>query len=92
MTYTQKLIDQHLGKHPNFQKPKPPKGKQSDAHVAIVHYAGTVRYNVTNFLEKNKDPLNDSAVRVLKTNSQGNQLMRDIWDDYVTQVDGHIQY
>ena len=23
-----KLNDQHLGKHPNFQKPKPPKGKQ----------------------------------------------------------------
>ena len=28
MTYVQKLNDQHLGKHPNFQKPKPPKGKQ----------------------------------------------------------------
>ena len=28
MTYVDKLNDQHLGKHPNFQKPKPPKGKQ----------------------------------------------------------------
>ena len=27
-TLAQKLNDQHLGKHPNFQKPKPPKGKQ----------------------------------------------------------------
>ncbi|KAE9548564.1 hypothetical protein FO519_008223, partial [Halicephalobus sp. NKZ332] len=84
MTYVQKLNDQHLGKHPNFQKPKPPKGKQAEAHFAIVHYAGTVRYNANNFLEKNKDPLNDTAVSVLKT-SQGNQLMLDIWFDYVTQ-------
>jgi myosin protein heavy chain len=42
MTLAQKLNDQHLGKHPNFQKPKPPKGKQAEAHLAIVHYAGTV--------------------------------------------------
>lgn len=84
MTYVQKLNDQHLGKHPNFQKPKPPKGKQAEAHFAIVHYAGTVRYNATNFLEKNKDPLNDSAVAVLKAGN-GNQLMLDIWSDYVTQ-------
>jgi myosin heavy chain 6/7 len=84
MTYVQKLTDQHLGKHPNFQRPKPPKGKQVEAHMAVVHYAGTVCYNVTNFLEKNKDPLNDSAVAVLK-NSHGNRLMLEIWDDYVTQ-------
>jgi myosin heavy chain 6/7 len=84
MTYVQKLNDQHLGKHPNFQKPKPPKGKQAEAHFAIVHYAGTVRYNANNFLEKNKDPLNDSAVSVLK-GAHGNQLQLDIWFDYVTQ-------
>jgi myosin heavy chain 6/7 len=84
MTYVQKLNDQHLGKHPNFQKPKPPKGKQAEAHFAIVHYAGTVRYNANNFLEKNKDPLNDSAVSVLKA-AHGNQIMLDIWYDYVTQ-------
>ena len=28
LTYAQKLNDQYLGKHPNFEKPKPPKGKQ----------------------------------------------------------------
>ena len=32
-TYAQKLNDQHHGKHPNFQKPRPPKGKQvSSSH------------------------------------------------------------
>ncbi|KJH43074.1 myosin head [Dictyocaulus viviparus] len=85
MTYVQKLNDQHLGKHPNFQKPKPPKGKQAEAHFAVVHYAGTVRYNATNFLEKNKDPLNDSAVALLKTHSHGCKLMLEIWADYQTQ-------
>ncbi|CAI4225176.1 unnamed protein product [Auanema sp. JU1783] len=84
MTYVQKLLDQHLGKHPNFQKPKPPKGKQAEAHFAIVHYAGTVRYNGTNFLEKNKDPLNDTAVALLK-HGEGVKLMLDIWEDYQTQ-------
>ncbi|KAK5972438.1 MYOsin heavy chain structural protein, partial [Trichostrongylus colubriformis] len=86
MTLASKLNDQHLGKHPNFQKPRPPKGKQSEAHLAIVHYAGTVRYNVKGWLEKNKDPLNDTAVSVLKANT-GNQLMSDLWSDYSTQED-----
>jgi myosin heavy chain 6/7 len=43
-----------------------------------------VRYNANNFLEKNKDPLNDSAVSVLKS-AKDNQLMLDIFEDYVTQ-------
>nr|CRZ24364.1 BMA-MYO-5 [Brugia malayi] len=85
-TLAQKVNDQHLGKHPNFQKPKPPKGKQASAHLAIVHYAGTVRYNVTDWLEKNKDPLNDTAVGVLKANA-GMVLMTQIWEDYKTQED-----
>nr|CAD2177195.1 unnamed protein product [Meloidogyne enterolobii] len=84
LTYAQKLGDQHLGKHPNFEKPKPPKGKQGEAHFAMRHYAGTVRYNVTNWLEKNKDPLNDTLVSVMK-NAKGNQLIIDIWADYQTQ-------
>ncbi|KJH45354.1 myosin head [Dictyocaulus viviparus] len=86
ITLALKLNDQHLGKHPNFQKPRPPKGKQAEAHLAIVHYAGTVRYNVTGWLEKNKDPLNDTAVTVLKAN-KGNQLLSDLWADYNTQED-----
>uniref|UniRef100_A0AAF5PU14 Myosin motor domain-containing protein n=1 Tax=Wuchereria bancrofti TaxID=6293 RepID=A0AAF5PU14_WUCBA len=85
-TLAQKVNDQHLGKHPNFQKPKPPKGKQANAHLAIVHYAGTVRYNVTDWLEKNKDPLNDTVVGVLKANA-GMVLMTQIWEDYKTQED-----
>ncbi|VDD93269.1 unnamed protein product, partial [Enterobius vermicularis] len=84
MTLAQKLNEQHLGKHPNFEKPKPPKGKQAEAHFAMRHYAGLVRYNVTNWLEKNKDPLNDTVAACLKE-SKGNKLLNEIWADYVTQ-------
>ncbi|MFH4981152.1 hypothetical protein AB6A40_007861 [Gnathostoma spinigerum] len=84
LTLAEKLNEQHLGKHPNFEKPKPPKGKQSEAHFAMRHYAGTVRYNVTNWLEKNKDPLNDTVVSVMK-GSNDNDLLKEIWADYVTQ-------
>uniref|UniRef100_A0A914CP08 Myosin heavy chain n=1 Tax=Acrobeloides nanus TaxID=290746 RepID=A0A914CP08_9BILA len=66
------------------KKPKPPKGKQAEAHIAMKHYAGTVRYNCINWLEKNKDPLNDTVVQVMK-GSKTNQLLLDVWADYVTQ-------
>uniref|UniRef100_A0A183U179 Myosin motor domain-containing protein n=1 Tax=Toxocara canis TaxID=6265 RepID=A0A183U179_TOXCA len=83
-TLAQKLNEQHLGKHPNFEKPKPPKGKQAEAHFAMRHYAGLVRYNVMNWLEKNKDPLNDTVAACLKA-SKGNALLNEIWADYMTQ-------
>ncbi|XP_031429667.1 myosin heavy chain, fast skeletal muscle-like [Clupea harengus] len=62
-TFKNKLYDQHLGKTNAFQKPKPAKGK-AEAHFSLVHYAGTVDYNVTGWLDKNKDPLNDSVVQL----------------------------
>lgn len=43
-TFEEKLNNNHLGKSPNFLKPKPPKPGQQAAHFAIGHYAGNVRY------------------------------------------------
>ncbi|XP_067308333.1 myosin heavy chain, fast skeletal muscle-like [Pseudorasbora parva] len=68
MTFKNKLHDQHLGKTPSFQKPKPAKGK-AEAHFSLVHYAGTVDYNITGWLDKNKDPLNDSVVQLYQKSS-----------------------
>ncbi|MEQ2205991.1 hypothetical protein XENOCAPTIV_020369, partial [Xenoophorus captivus] len=62
-TFKNKLVDQHLGKTKAFEKPKPGKGK-AEAHFSLVHYAGTVDYNITGWLDKNKDPLNDSVVQL----------------------------
>lgn len=41
-TFEEKLNNNHLGKSPNFLKPKPPKPGQQAAHFAIGHYAGNV--------------------------------------------------
>ncbi|XP_072414388.1 myosin-1B-like [Chiloscyllium punctatum] len=68
LTFKNKLYDQHLGKSKNFQKPKPAKGK-AEAHFALVHYAGTVDYNVTGWLEKNKDPLNETVIGLYQKSS-----------------------
>uniref|UniRef100_A0A8C0JUD7 Myosin heavy chain 4 n=1 Tax=Canis lupus dingo TaxID=286419 RepID=A0A8C0JUD7_CANLU len=60
-SFKNKLYEQHLGKSNNFQKPKPAKGK-AEAHFSLVHYAGTVDYNIAGWLDKNKDPLNETVV------------------------------
>nr|XP_053645280.1 myosin heavy chain, muscle-like [Cherax quadricarinatus] len=65
-SFQEKLNANHLGKSSVFIKPKPPKAGQVEGHFAIVHYAGTVTYNLTGWLEKNKDPLNDTVVDLLK--------------------------
>ena len=62
-TFKNKLYDQHLGKTKAFEKPKPAKGKV-EAHFSLVHYAGTVDYNITGWLVKNMDPLNDSVCQL----------------------------
>uniref|UniRef100_A0A3Q3IHD1 Myosin heavy chain, fast skeletal muscle-like n=1 Tax=Monopterus albus TaxID=43700 RepID=A0A3Q3IHD1_MONAL len=68
MTFKNKLYDQHLGKSAPFQKPRIGKGK-AEAHFSLVHYAGTVDYNVVGWLDKNKDPLNDSVVQLYQKSS-----------------------
>ncbi|XP_028310620.1 myosin-4-like isoform X2 [Gouania willdenowi] len=67
-SFKNKLYDQHLGKNSIFQKPKPSKGK-TEAHFSLVHYAGTVDYNISGWLEKNKDPLNDTVVQLYQKSS-----------------------
>jgi myosin protein heavy chain len=67
-SFKNKLYDQHLGKNRAFEKPKPGKGK-AEAHFSLVHYAGTVDYNVTGWLDKNKDPLNDSVIGLYQKSS-----------------------
>ena len=53
--FLHKALAKHA-KHPNLEKPSP---KQLDSQLCfnIKHYAATVAYNVTNFVEKNRDTL-----------------------------------
>ena len=64
MTYKDKLMKQHLGKSTAFGKVK--KQGKFEAHFELYHYAGTVQYNVVDWLTKNKDPLNGSVVSLYK--------------------------
>merc|ERR1719342_875966 len=66
-TFCEKLHTNLLGKWPNFAKPNP--RPDPDAHFAVIHYAATVSYNLTGWLEKNKDPLNDTIVEMIKNGS-----------------------
>merc|ERR1711922_110750 len=80
-TFQQKLMDNMLGKFPNFAKPNP--RPDPDAHFAVLHYAATVSYNLTGWLEKNKDPLNDTIVEMIKNGS--NALMVKCFADHPGQ-------
>nr|UEK51607.1 MHC muscle-like protein 2 [Parasacculina yatsui] len=82
-TFEDKLKSNHLGKSALFQKPKPPKAGQTEAHFAIAHYAGMVAYNLSGWLEKNKDPLNDTVVDQFKKGS--NKLLVEIFADHPGQ-------
>merc|ERR1719361_16246 len=76
-TLEDKIKTGHLGKSAPFAKPQSKTDK--NAHFACIHYAGTVSYNVTGWLEKNKDPVNDTVVDVLKRST--NNLLVFLWRD-----------
>merc|ERR1712150_162105 len=80
-SFEDKIKAQHLGKSGNMAKAK--SSTDPNAHFAIIHYAGTVSYNVTGWLEKNKDPVNDTVVDVLKRGSC--ELMKLLWSDHPGQ-------
>merc|ERR1712142_1179286 len=65
-TYLEKMMNKHLGKHDSFVKPKPPKKGAPEAHFALNHYAGCVAYNVTGWLFKNKDPVNEAVINMMQ--------------------------
>merc|ERR1711963_1088890 len=80
-SFEEKLKAGLLGKCAPFAKPQSKTDK--NAHFAVIHYAGTVSYNVTGWLEKNKDPVNDTVVDILKRSS--NNLLVHLWRDHPGQ-------
>ncbi|XP_075345588.1 myosin-7-like [Mycteria americana] len=79
MTFKAKLFDNHLGKSANFGKPRNVKGKP-EAHFSLVHYAGTVDYNILGWLEKNKDPLNETVVGLYQKSAL--KLLANLFANY----------
>ncbi|XP_068124560.1 myosin-15 [Hyperolius riggenbachi] len=82
MTFKAKLYDNHLGKSPNFQKPRPDKKRKYEAHFELGHYAGVVPYNIVGWLEKNKDPLNETVVGLFQKSS--NKLLACLFENYIS--------
>ncbi|XP_058022893.1 myosin-3 [Ahaetulla prasina] len=83
-SFKNKLYDQHLGKSANFQKPKIVKGK-AEAHFSLVHYAGIVDYNIGGWLEKNKDPLNETVVGLYQKSSI--KILANLYATFSSQDD-----
>uniref|UniRef100_A0A452IZJ3 Myosin motor domain-containing protein n=1 Tax=Gopherus agassizii TaxID=38772 RepID=A0A452IZJ3_9SAUR len=86
MSFKAKLYDNHIGKSPNFQKPRPDKKRKYEAHFELVHYAGVVPYNIIGWLDKNKDPLNETVVGVFQKSQ--NKLLGSLYENYVSSSSG----
>ncbi|KAL6464604.1 hypothetical protein MHYP_G00269210 [Metynnis hypsauchen] len=81
-SFKAKLYDNHLSKSPNFQKPRPDKKRKYEAHFELVHYAGVVPYNIFGWLDKNKDPLNETVVGCFQKSS--NKLLASLYENYIS--------
>ncbi|XP_008301730.1 myosin-7B-like [Stegastes partitus] len=81
-SFKTKLYDNHLGKSPNFQRPRPDKKRKYETHFEVVHYAGVVPYNITGWLDKNRDPLNETVVVLFQKSS--NKLMAGLFENYIS--------
>ncbi|CAJ1085610.1 myosin-7B-like [Xyrichtys novacula] len=81
-SFKTKLYDNHLGKSPNFQRPRLDKKRKYETHFELVHYAGVVPYNITGWLDKNRDPLNETVVALFQKSS--NKLMAGLFENYVS--------
>ena len=81
VSFKNKLYDQHLGKKSCFLKPKASKSK-AEAHFSLVHYAGTVDYNISGWLEKNKDPLNETVAQLYQ--KAGLKLLGKLFATYAS--------
>lgn len=81
----QKIFQKHNTKHPNMLKPKAKDCKDILKCFGILHYAGPVFYNVTNFLDKNKDQIHADIIGTLKGSSFN--LIHTLFDSVTAKDD-----
>ncbi|MGH0129638.1 UNVERIFIED_CONTAM: hypothetical protein FKN15_048343 [Acipenser sinensis] len=74
-SFVEKLCTEQAN-HPKFQKPKQLKDK---TEFSVLHYAGRVNYNASEWLTKNMDPLNDNVTALL--NNSSSPYVADLWKD-----------
>uniref|UniRef100_A0A8C2WD12 Myosin heavy chain n=1 Tax=Cyclopterus lumpus TaxID=8103 RepID=A0A8C2WD12_CYCLU len=88
-SFKTKLYDNHFGKSANFQRPRLDKKRKYETHFELVHYAGVVPYNITGWLDKNRDPLNETVVALFQKSSH--KLMAGLFEDYISSDIGDAE-
>ena len=81
-SFVDKLLANHDKKSPNFINPRD-KTRQDKSHFIVAHYAGNVDYTVSGWLDKNKDPLNESVVELFKKSTE--PFISQLWSDYTME-------
>ncbi|XP_042266018.1 myosin-7B-like [Thunnus maccoyii] len=81
-SFKTKLYDNHVGKSPNFQRPRLDRKRKYETHFELVHYAGVVPYNIIGWLDKNRDPLNETVVALFQKSS--NKMMAALFESYIS--------
>jgi len=80
-TFIEKLHSQHDGKSAKYSKLK-----LHPNMFCISHYAGMVEYDTANWLEKNKDPINDNVASLFAKATNG--LLAHLFADSVMEEEG----
>ncbi|PVU97471.1 hypothetical protein BB559_002021 [Furculomyces boomerangus] len=73
-SFTEKLHSLWAGKSSKYEKPRFRMG------FIIKHYASQVEYDTTGWIEKNRDPLNESVARLLTKSSES--YVANLFSDY----------
>lgn len=78
-TFLNKLNTQFDSKHPKYIKPR-----FSKSAFGLGHYAGDVEYEATNWLDKNKDPLQEDLKACMKKSSF--ELISGLFSSNITGI------
>ncbi|ESO87137.1 hypothetical protein LOTGIDRAFT_154633 [Lottia gigantea] len=73
----------HHGSNPLYGKPR-----MSGMEFSISHYAGHIKYDVTHFIEKNKDTLRSHVIELMceSKNQMISQMFKDMRDRLITKT------
>ncbi|KAI0983656.1 hypothetical protein GJ496_004176 [Pomphorhynchus laevis] len=82
-TFLGKVSFYHAGKNSKLVLSKNTKG-QTQPIFSIFHYAGLVQYNLTGWIEKNRNPINITAATLFKYSK--NTILSELFDD-ISDVD-----
>ncbi|XP_055449149.1 myosin-15 [Psammomys obesus] len=87
-TFETKLFDKHFGRSAYFQNPTSAEKENDEAHFELTHYAAVVPYNISGWLGKNKDLLNETVVALLQKSS--NKVLASLFANDIIAASGEL--